>query len=206
MTAHYRLDVDARQVADMFGADAGRDPWAGGYVTPGRPAPLVLRGKDGGRYLAPRIWGVPPHQSFSSGITDSGRYRPVTTVRNTQSPFWIGNLRHTEFRCLVPATAFQIWSAAADPRTGRKRPYWFYAPAQPVMAFAGIWRDSEVASFALLTTEPNDRIAAINPAAMPVILAPEDQELWLTADWNSAESLVRPYPASMMECLDQGGG
>lgn len=38
----YRLDATAEIAAQALGADAGRDPWAGGYVTPGRPAPVVV--------------------------------------------------------------------------------------------------------------------------------------------------------------------
>ncbi len=203
MSNLYRLDANAAQIADRFDADAGRDPWVAGYAAPMRPAPVVLRGQSGGqssgRYLAPRIWGVPPPQSFSSGITDARDYRPVTTVRNPESPFWIGNLRHIQFRCLVPATSFMVWSAAPNPRNGRKSQHWFHVPAEPIFAFAGIWRDSEVVSFAHLTTDANAAIAAINPAAMPVILAPEDHETWLTADWDTARSLVREYPAHMLE-------
>ena len=199
MTAHYRLDADAAQIAQAFDADARRDPWSGGYVTPNRPAPVILCNKDGDRYLAPRIWGVPPHQSFSSGITDPRDYRPVTTVRNTQSPFWIGNLRHIRYRCMIPVTAFQIWSSHPDPRTGRKTPHWFHLPAEPIFAFAAIWRDSEVASFAILTTDVNDCIASVNPSGMPVILSPEDQDRWMDSDWQTAQSLVRTYPDSMIE-------
>ena len=39
----YRLDKPMHDVAALFDADAGQDPWAGGYVTPGRPAPVSFR-------------------------------------------------------------------------------------------------------------------------------------------------------------------
>jgi putative SOS response-associated peptidase YedK len=203
MSQLYRLNAPAAAIAAVFGADAGRDPWPGGDIAPGQPAPVVLRNRDGDRYLAPRIWGVPPPVSFSIRQADPQDYRPVTTVRNTQSPFWIGNLRHTQFRCLVPITHFPIWSAAPDPRTGKRRLHWASLPAQPIFALAGIWRDSEVVSFAYLTTQANEAMAAINPSSsqpsMPVILHPEDHETWLSADWNSAQALVEPYPAAYMQ-------
>jgi putative SOS response-associated peptidase YedK len=49
--------------------------------------------------MVPRQWGVPPPQSHSLRVE-----HPVTHVRNLDSPFWIGTLRHTQFRCLVPMT------------------------------------------------------------------------------------------------------
>jgi putative SOS response-associated peptidase YedK len=198
MSNLYRLDASAAQIADAFDADAGRDPWSGGHVAPMRPAPVILRNKDGDRYLAPRIWGVPPPQSFTSGMTDARDYRPVATVRNPDSPFWIGTLRHTQFRCLVPMTSFPVWSAAPDPRNGRKTQHWFHLPAEPIFAVPGIWRDSEVVSFAYLTTEPNELIDTVNPNSMPVILAPEDHETWLKADWDTAKALIRSCPSAMM--------
>jgi putative SOS response-associated peptidase YedK len=193
----YRLDAPANQIAATFDADVGNDPWPGGYVAPSKPAPVILRNKDGGRYLAPRMWGVPPPQSFTS-VSQNQAYRPVTNVRNLESPFWIGTLRHTEFRCLVPVTRFQEWSDKASPVTGKKKQHWFAVPAEPLFAFAGIWRDSEVASFAFLTTESNAIVGAVHPKAMPVILHPEDHETWLTADWDIAKSLAEPYPSQFM--------
>jgi putative SOS response-associated peptidase YedK len=193
----YRLDVSAAQIGATFDADPGKDPWAGGYIVPGKPAPVILRGNKGDRYIAPRIWGVPPPQSFTPAMQNS-QYRPVTTVRNTQSPFWLGTLRHTEFRCLVPVTAFQIWSDDPDPLTGKKRRHVVTLPAEPVFALAGIWRDSEVVSFAYLTTEPNCLIGSVYNKSMPVILPQEDHDTWLTTDWDAAKALVEPYPSQFM--------
>ncbi len=195
----YRLDAAAAQIADTFDADAGKDPWAGGYIAPMRPAPVIVRNRHGDRYMTPRMWGVPPPSSFSNvPSADPREYRPVTTARNLDSPFWIGNLRHTEFRCLIPVTRFQVWSQHADPRSGRKVAHWFHLPAEPVFAFAGIWRDSEVPSFAVITVDANAMIDAVNPGAMPVILRAEDHDIWLRAEWDVAQGLVEPYPAEWM--------
>jgi putative SOS response-associated peptidase YedK len=197
MTSLYRLDTSAADIAAVFDADAGRDPWAGGYIAPGRPAPVVLQNKDGARYLAPRMWGVPPPQSFTIAASKQP-YRPVTTVRNLESPFWIGTLRHTEFRCLVPVTRFQLWSGEASALTGRKTAHWFDVANAPLFAFAGIWRDSEVASFAFLVTEPNALAGSIGAQSMPVILHPEDYDIWMRSDWDTAKGLAEPYPTQFM--------
>ncbi len=193
----YRLDATANQIGVTFDTDVGSDPWLGGYIAPGKPAPVILRNKDGDRYLAPRMWGVPPPQSYAT-TSQNQPYRPVTNVRNLESPFWIGTLRHNEFRCLVPVTRFQEWSDTPNPVTGKKTPHWFGVATEPIFAFAGIWRDSEVASFAFLTTEPNSLVGGVHSKAMPVIVHPEDHETWLSADWNTAKALVEPYPSQFM--------
>lgn len=207
MPVVYRLDADARAIATAFGARAGDDPWQGGAVTPGRFAPVVTAGREfaagprppGGpapARLVPRLWGVPPPPS----VPDSGR--GVTTVRNPDSPFWIGNLRNSEFRCLIPATGFMIWAAGND--ADRRRTRCWYAPAdQPVFAFAGVWKDSEVPSFAILTCAPNALLRQAGRAAMPVILAPGPavRHVWLNAGWDRAAALLQPYPSGVMRAV-----
>ncbi len=185
----YRLDAPSNQIATVFDADAGVDPWAGDYVAPGRFAPVVVGGA-GHRRIVPRQWGVPPP---GNAILE-GRARPVTNVRNLQSAFWIGTLRHPELRCLVPVTRFMEWGGTK----GARVQHWFAVPSEPVFAFAGICRDTEVASYAFLTCEPNALVAAVHPKAMPLILAPEDYDVWLTAPWPDAMRLVAPFPSQLM--------
>jgi len=180
----YRLDTSAAAIAALFRAKPGPDPWNGGYVAQGKFAPVVVQEK-GVRRLVPRQWGVPPPRTVD---------RPVVNVRNLASPFWIGTLRHAEFRCLVPVTSFMEWGGVK----GNRVQHWFTLPAAPIFAFAGIWRDSEVPSFAFLTCEPNRLVAAVHPKAMPLILHPEDYDSWLTAEWRDAQRLVAPFPSQLM--------
>lgn len=188
----YRLDATAAQISAAFGVDAGDDPWTGDYVTPGRPAPVIAPDSRGGpgRYLRPKLWGVPPPPQGT---------QPVTSVRNLSSPFWIGTLRHPELRCLIPATSFALWSGSA----GSKRQHWASLPGRPVFAFAGIQRQNEDwPGFAILSTDPNGLLERFNPGAMPLILHPEDHARWLTAEWREASQLVAPYPAYLMAIGD----
>jgi putative SOS response-associated peptidase YedK len=150
----YRLDSAARDIAAIFDADPGLDPWPGDYVAPGKFAPVVVQGKE----------------------------------------FWVGTLRHTEFRCLVPVTSFMEWGGVKGARTQ----HWFSVPSEPVFAFAGIWRDNDVPSFAFLTCDPNPLVAAVHDKSMPVILNPWDYDRWLNADWAEARGLVDPFPSQLM--------
>lgn len=205
----YRLDPAAPAIAAHFGASAGADPWAGGHVSPGRFAPVVttghefvagprpprsgLGGEPTGRMI-PRLWGVPPPPSASDPA------RSIMTVRNLESPFWIGNLRNSEFRCLVPATAFMEWGDGRD-SDGKRRQHWITLADQPLFAFAGVWKDSEVPSFALLTCEASAALREAGLQTMPVILPadPRAWALWLNGGWDRARELVAPYASSLTQ-------
>jgi putative SOS response-associated peptidase YedK len=202
MTMLYRLDAPAAGIADHFGAAAGGDPWAGGTIGPMQFAPVITAGREfiaGPRAagqplrMIPRQWGVPPPPA--AGETGRG----VLSVRNPDSPFWIGNLRNAEFRCLIPATAVMEWGRT-DPATGKRCAHWFGCSDQPLFALAGVWKDSEVPSFALLTCEPNAAWRHAAREAMPVIL-PGDPAVWgqwLRGEWKQAAALLQPYSSSLI--------
>lgn len=168
MTRLYRLDVSAMEIAVALDADGAGDPWAGGAIAPGDYAPVVTGGPRRPR-LVPRLWGVPPPPRGD---------HPVTHVRNWDSPFWIGTLRHTEFRCLVPFTRFSGMVA------GRR--VWLGVPGGGLAAFAGIWRDSEVPSFALLSAAGLEK-GEVWPVILPVGL----YHAWLVTPWKQAEPALR---------------
>jgi putative SOS response-associated peptidase YedK len=193
MSNLYRLDADAARIAMRFRADAGGDPWTGGEARPTGYLPIILRTADGVRRLAPRQWGVPPPPK----VALVGGH-PVAHVRNLESPFWIGTLRHTAYRCLVPVTAFRLLGQGKDPTTGRRAQHWLSVSGSPIFAFAGIWQDSEVPSFALLSCEANRIMGALGAESMPLILDAEDHEAWLREDWKAARRLVVPFPSQRM--------
>ena len=165
MPPAYRLSATAQQIAAALHADPAGDVWAGGEVVPGGYAPVVLSSRAQGRYLAPRQWGVPP--------PPRGEYL-VPFLRNLDSPFWVGTLRHTGFRCLVPITHL------------RRGNGWLAAPAQPA-ACAGIWRDSEIPSFAIV----------VSGDGLPVVLPPESLDIWLHADIKIARRLIEAPAESL---------
>ena len=163
-------------------------------ITAGREFVAGPRRAGQPRRMVPRQWGVPPPPSAGE------RGNAVFTVRNPDSPFWIGNLRNSEFRCPVPATGFMVWGKGVD-REGKRVRHWLGCTDQPLFAFAGVWKDSEVPSFALLTTEPNALLRELGAKRMPAILPadPAAWKLWLNGSWDGAAGLVRPYSSFVME-------
>ncbi|MCC8191125.1 MAG: SOS response-associated peptidase [Planctomycetes bacterium] len=106
-------------------------------------------------------------------------------------------------RCLVPASGFYEWKTGPDKS---KTPYYF-TPADPdyPLAFAGVWErwqdgDEEVRSFAIVTTDANAVTAPFHDR-MPVIVAPEDWEVWLDpaiTDRSRLDLLLRPAPDDLL--------
>lgn len=135
--------------------------------------------------ITPRLWGVAPPPSADDPA------RRITSVRNTDSPFWIGNLRNSEFRCLVPATAVMLWGSGTD-YEGRRMRHWFAREGQPIFAMAGVWKDEDVPAFALLSGDARGAARGAGCRTMPLILPDSEdaRQTWLHASWDRAGALV----------------
>jgi putative SOS response-associated peptidase YedK len=193
VTSHYRLEARSDQVAIALEASQGPDPWGGGALSPGEFAPVVTRSqKTGARVIRPIVWGYPA--PGPEGISPSGEVRWVPTVRNLESPFWIGNLRHSELRCLVPATSFML--------RGKGKEHWLAVSDTPVFAMAGIWRDlTDMPVFAILVTDASGEAKNKGANAMPCILEADQYDRWLRADWKDVQDLVAPYAGALTSCV-----
>lgn len=204
MTTLYRLDASAPEIAARFGARQGEDPWAGGYVAPLKFAPVITAGRDfiagprpAGRTLTPRmtprLWGVLPPPAADDPT------RRITSVRNSDSPFWIGNLRNSEFRCLIPATRVMLWGSGTD-YEGRRLRHWFAAEGQTVFAMAGVWKDEEVPAFALLSVKAEGTPRALGCKATPVVLPddPRAHQAWLHGSWDAARAVIERADGDML--------
>lgn len=189
----YRLKVERWELLEHYGA---QDEWLADldkpYVSPGRPAPVIIQGTQ--RALMQMTWGWPNPRGG----------KPVVNVRNYDSPFWRSALGNPERRCLVPFTAFQEWSVEPDPETGKKRPHDFVIPSRKIGTFAGIWRPSEAGPiFAFLTCgydgdAQEHVVGRIHPKAIPVILHDEDFDRWLTAPIDDAIGLACAFPSQLL--------
>ena len=189
---------ELRRIFGPFEGDRGNLP-PFDEIYPGKLAPVLRRDEAGAMRLEMMRWGFPGPQAAGS--------RPITNVRNLDSPFWRGALNAPERRCIVPVTSFCEWTAEPDPETKRKAKVWFglNEGAEPLFAFAGLWRprdrNSEESYMAFLTCEANEIVGPIHPKAMPVMLRPSDAERWLTAERADACALARPFAATEMRVL-----
>jgi putative SOS response-associated peptidase YedK len=107
-------------------------------------------------------------------------------------------------RCLVLADGFYEWQQQESKK--QKQPFYFRLNDERPFAFAGLWEHwentngEEIESCTLLTTEPNELMRPIHNR-MPVILDPNNYELWLDPDVKKPEllqPLLRSYPTEEM--------
>ena len=106
-------------------------------------------------------------------------------------------------RCLVPADGFYEWKKR---KGDQKQPYLVRNADGSPFAFAGLWESwtgpegEIIESCTILTTDANDLTQPIHDR-MPVILKPEDYDLWLdpeVKDPKLLKPLLRPYPSEEM--------
>ncbi|MEZ5953267.1 MAG: SOS response-associated peptidase [Hyphomonas sp.] len=172
------------------------------YVPIVRLAPEGEAVPAGTREFAPAMWGLVPswwhkplkEKKFSTfnaraeGLEESNTFR--------------GAFRHR--RCLVPASGFYEWTGPA----GRKTPYAIGLRNRRWFCFAGLWDramidGSELDSFTILTTKPNDLMAGLH-TRMPVILDPKDYDRWLMAPSKQVHDLFEPFPTDAMHAWPVG--
>lgn len=107
-------------------------------------------------------------------------------------------------RCLIPADGFYEW-AKVGPK--EKQPYNFGMMDDSVFAFAGLWerwRDPVgpvVETCTILTMKANALVAGVHDR-MPVILKPEDYDLWLdpgVMDSARVADCLKPFDTRLMK-------
>jgi putative SOS response-associated peptidase YedK len=108
-------------------------------------------------------------------------------------------------RCLIPADGFYEWQIIQGSKV--KQPWFIVLEDREPMAFAGLWEQwrspegEELESCSIIVTEANELMRPIHDR-MPVILAPEDWDVWLRSDGKDAgclQNLLKPYPTERMK-------
>ena len=196
MCGRFAQRSPARKVAKQFKVEEV-PPLAERYnVAPAQTVLAVREGSDG-REATLLKWGLVPRWAKDSRIGNkliNARSETVAEKPSFREAF-------ARRRCLVPLDGFYEWARRGD----RKRPFYFHMRDGEPFAVAGLWESWEgggelLETCTLLTTEANDLLAGYHDR-MPVILRPEDYDLWLDAGVRSAERLLpllRPYPREEM--------
>jgi putative SOS response-associated peptidase YedK len=166
-------------------------------IAPGTRQPVIVQGAVG-RELVQMQWGLVSHR-----VKDLKNAHPIINARAetlAEKPSFTPQLKNK--RCLVPASGFFEWKHEG----ARKIPFYIHLPDQPLFAFAGLydeWHDPAgtlLATYMIITTEPNPLMATVHKR-MPVILAQEHEERWLTGESQDAgqlKAMLAPYPAEKM--------
>jgi len=138
-------------------------------------------------------WGLIPFwaRDMSMGYKMINARAETLTEKNS----FKGPLQHS--RCLVLGDSFYEWKKL----NGQKQPYRIMLESGKPFYFAGLtekWKNpegKEIYSFSIITTEPNETVAPLHNR-MPVILKPEDVDVWMNpgSDIPDVLNTLKPYP------------
>ena len=106
---------------------------------------------------------------------------------------------------LVPASGFFEWKT----ENGNKSPWYISLKSGDPMAFAGLWEFNDKGSEPLetcciITTSANSLMEPIHDR-MPVILSPDQWELWLSPHEHQKEDLlplIKPFDSKPMQAWE----
>lgn len=180
MCGRYLLTSPIEAVRATFSVETGANLPPRYNIAPTQPVPIVRLGETGLREFVPVQWGLIP-----SWLKALPKDRPVINARSEtvrDKPFF--RAAYKRRRCLVPANGFYEWQKV----NGGKRPMAIELEGEQLFAFAGLWEvwegageGSYLESMAIMTAPASPAIAAIHHR-MPVIVQPEDFDLWLGED------------------------
>lgn len=202
MCGRYRLAAKERYIAEHFDLDDAVSLTPRYNIAPTQPAAIIRQyPEQPGRMLSLMRWGLIP--SWAKDASVGAKTINAMAESAAEKPAFREALRRR--RCLVPADGFYEWQKLS---TKEKQPFNFGMADDSLFAFAGLWeswRDPaggrNVNSFTILTTTANTVVAGVHDR-MPVILRPEDYELWLdpgVTDPRGVADLLKPFDARLMK-------
>jgi putative SOS response-associated peptidase YedK len=158
----------------------------------------VSKRLDGARALKAMRWGLVADWA----VNDRRKPRPINlkveNLLDRPNYRWLLERR----RCIIPADGFYEWEHAGG---SAKQPWNIGLRDGPLFGFAGVWTATKIdqdwlVSCAILTTTPNELVAKLHDR-MPVILAAEDEEVWLAGEASLADLVpcLKTYPAGLMD-------
>jgi putative SOS response-associated peptidase YedK len=193
MCGRFVLKATPAELITRFSLDECVDLTPRYNIPPGTEIAAIRLSPEGRRVLQPLKWGLVPHWAKDPGIgskLNNARGESVAEKPSFREAF-------KRRRCLIPADGFYEWKAEGK----LKQPYYISLPES--FAMAGLWESwkapdgSILRTCCVITTGPNAVMEPIHDR-MPVIIAPEDWERWLSAPVTEIGELVRPYPAEAM--------
>lgn len=198
MCGRYTLTAPGDAIVEAFSLPEVPDLRPRYNIAPTQEVAAVRRGKEG-RGFAWLKWGLVPRWAEDPSI--GNRMINARSETAAEKPSFRSAFKKQ--RCLVVADGYYEWKKLPD---GTKQPYYIRLKGGAPFGIAGLWEHWEgeggpVDSCTLLTTSPNELAGSIHDR-MPVILAPEDYDLWLdpaVADRAKLEALLRAYDGEKME-------
>ena len=196
MCGRYVLKTPTAQLASHFKLDEAVDVAPRYNLAPGTDIPTIRQSPEGNRVMHLLRWGLVPHWAKDPSIGAKLSNARGETVANKPS-FRDAFKRR---RCLVPADGFYEWETEGK----QKQPYYFSMKSGEPFALGGIWESWRtpdggiLRTCCLITTDPNEITLPVHDR-MPVIVSPDQYEVWLNGESDAALALVKPYPTDEMQ-------
>ncbi len=196
----FRHDVswaDYRAALDLIAPEGVEPPEPTFNAAPMSLQPVLRRAdREDHCELVPMVWSLIP--SWWKKPLSEKKFTSFNAKCETlaEKPVFRGAYKYR--RCLVPVSGFYEWTGPK----GAKTPFAISLRNRRWFCLAGLWDramidGSEIESFTVVTTTPNDLMAGIH-TRMPVILRPEDYGRWLDPQSGPVGDLFEPFPTEDM--------
>jgi putative SOS response-associated peptidase YedK len=202
MCGRYRLTAKERWLSEIFNLDPEDVDWAARWnVAPTQEVATIRQDrKEPKRKFVLMRWGLIPN--WAKDASSSAKAINAMSETVAEKPLFREAIRIR--RCLIPADGFYEWKQIGPKR---KQPYNIGMADDSLFAFAGLWdrwkgpAGKVIESCTILTTEANALLKDIHDR-MPVIVRPDDYDLWLdpgVTDPKQLVELVKPFDARLMK-------
>jgi putative SOS response-associated peptidase YedK len=199
MCGRFTLTQSPEAIAQAFQLKTVPVPQPRYNIAPTQPILAIRPAADTGeRELTYLHWGLIP--SWSKDPSIGSRLINARAETLTEKPSFRTAFKRR--RCLIVADGFYEWQ-----RLERgKQPFYFCLENHQPFAFAGLWEhwdsaEGEIQSGTLITTEADNTMRPVHDR-MPVIVSPEDYDLWLAPQIQTVDRLqqilYRELPAEMI--------
>lgn len=199
MCGRFTLSLSAETLAAFFGVEEIKDLDTRFNIAPTQNVVAVIKNQNSDRLEICHLhWGLIP--SWAKDTSMAAKLINARAETVAEKPAFRVAFKHR--RCLIAADGFFEWQKQGT----KKQPFYFRVKDGEPFAFAGLWErwsspdGKEIDSCTILTTTANELVQPVHER-MPMILSPEDDDLWLNPQISTDEQLqplLKPYPAAAM--------
>lgn len=187
MCGRFTLDTTELNLAEQFAVEVNQSLPPRYNIAPSQTILVIKQDGDNKRSLDSMKWGLIP--SWVKNL-DSWKSNLINARAETiaEKPSFRSAFKHRP--CLIPASGYYEWNKA-------KQPYYFQPQDSQLFALAGLWEswssgDDELVTCTIITTEANTQAEEVHHR-MPVIVHPQDYDLWL-GEVDGRKQLLNDLP------------
>ncbi len=193
MCGRFVLTADSNTIQQAFNLDSVPAAMQPRYnIAPTQPVAVITN--EAPKTLTFYKWGLVP--SWSKDATAGARMINARSESAAEKPSFRAAFRRR--RCIIPSDGYYEWPEQDSTKT----PIYFHREGRALFGMAGLWEiwqqpdGGELRTCSILTTDANGFAQQFHHR-MPVILSPDDYNLWLSPKEEPLavlQALMKPYP------------